>query len=264
MNEFNSPEIKYLGWSGFHIHTPSGENIFIDPPKGTIFPKTELIIFITHGHPEHIGGTLNFLRDPSTDQKLTIISSKKISSYLREKCKKNNITFVNTHNYDQRVLSPYLSFKSFNWTHMPLLPPGILASLRHILKMIKGFRLAWKIIRKSLNGPLGSGGYLGYILDLKSGPNIIIYGEGLHRHSSLQDVINIGKISPGSTLFVAAEPEDVEILPDLIKASGACSAILYEPHRPWRDIFELPHINLNKLKEVIIETGVDARVAKIL
>ncbi|NOZ42119.1 MAG: hypothetical protein GXP02_02990, partial [Alphaproteobacteria bacterium] len=62
---------------------------------------------------------------------------------------------------------------------------------------------------------------------------------------------------------VASEPEDFAELPRLIAASGADEAILYEPHRQWRDLFSLPHIDLKALQKAIEDTGISAKIAKV-
>ncbi len=254
-------KIDYLGWSGFHIHNHKDINVFIDPPRKTSFMNGENIIFISHGHPEHLGGTLDYVKDKSSQQPTTIIASKNVCSYLKHHCQRDYVNFINVRSLERRILTPTISFEAFKWSHMPLLPPGIGAALGHLWQLIKGYRTAWRIIKMSLGGPFGAGEMLGYVLKFKNDQNIIIYGEGLHRNCNLKDVKAIGDKAKGSTLLVAAEPEDSEELPDLINTSGAQRVILYEPHGLWRDIFKLPHIDLKALKNTLTKGGIKAEIA---
>lgn len=254
-------QMTYLGWSGFEFRSQEDSYVFIDPPKATVFPdKSAVTIFITHGHPEHLGGTLDYVRNEKTAKGTTIIASKTVCRYLAKECKRKNIDFVSVKPGQQSALVTDVSFEVFKWKHMPLLPPGFGAALRHIWHLLRGFRVAWRIISMSLRGPFGPGDMLGYLLRFSGGKNVIIYGEGLHRKCRIEDVAAIGGKSPGATLLVASEPEDSAELPQLVAASGAAQAILYEPHRPWRDIFKLPHVDMQALQKSILDTGVKAAI----
>ena len=171
--------------------------------------------------------------------------------------------FIKVEPGQKQDLAPGSSFEVFQWKHMPLLPPGLGAAARHIFHILRHFRAAWRIIRMSLNGPRGPGEMLGYLLRLPEGTNIIIYGEGLHRHSRIEDVATIGRKIPDATLMVATEPEDFAELPQLVVASGAARAVLYEPHRTWRDIFDLPHADLQALQKTMSAAGIPAKTSEL-
>lgn len=259
----NAPgwRIKYLGWSGFYIHNKNDVHIYIDPPKGTIFPPdVKIIIFITHGHPEHLGGTLDYLKKLTIDDRAKIIASKTIITYFRNVCKCLKPEFLEVEPGQKFLLGPNFSFDVFEWQHMPLLPPGFGIAVGHILKILKNFPEAWRIIKMSLKGPLGPGRMLGYTLRLQDNKNIIIYGEGLHRRSRIEDIATIGQRVPGATILVASEPEDAAQLPALIMKSGASDIYLYEPHRLWRDLFSLPHIDLKALKATLLSNGLNVTI----
>jgi len=256
-------QIIYLGWSGFHFHRHDEPHIFIDPPKGTCFPQdAEITIFITHGHPEHLGGSLSHVRAASEAKRTTIVASETVCRYLRQQCRRGMIEFIPVTSGQKLDLPHDISFEVFAWQHMPLLPPGLGAAVRHITHIIRRFPAAWRIIRMSLKGPSGAGDMLGYLLRLSGNKNIIIYGEGMHRRCRAGDVAAIGDKMPGATLLVASEPEDLGKLPELVLATGAFEAILYEPHRPWRDIFDLPHTDLKTLQKAVMNKGVLAKISE--
>ncbi len=255
-------QMTYLGWSGFQFNISENCHIFIDPPKGTVFSeKADIIIFITHGHPEHLGGTYDHVRTAGQGRDTTIIASRVVSGYLAKKCCRDGVNFITVKAGQKSTLPPDIAFEVFSWRHMPLLPPGFGAAVRHMVHILRGLPLAWRIIRMSLAGPRGAGDMLGYLLRLPGDRNIIIYGEGLHRHTHIGDVRAIGRTAPGATLLVATEPEDIAELPGLVVASGAACAILYEPHRPWRDMFELPHADLPALRKLLSDVGISAGIA---
>ena len=259
--------MDYLGWSGFHIyrpHYPENQHFFIDPPKGTSFPEEATItIFITHGHPEHLGGTLDYIKEVPTNQDANIIASTTVCQYLSGECMRSRVNFINVKPGQKYILVPDISFETFQWKHMPLLPPGLRAAAHHVFQILRRFRVAWRIIRMSLHGPKGPGEMLGYLLRLPENTNIIIYGEGLHRHSREEDVKAIGNKATDATIMVATEPEDFAELPQLVAASGAAQAVLYEPHRPWRDIFDLPHADLQALQKTMSAAGVTAKISAV-
>jgi len=259
MNE--SVKIDYLGWSGFSIEQKSGPKIFIDPPKGTSFEGEKIIILITHAHPEHLGGTLDHIRSTGCEKPTIIIASATVCAFFKKQCLNKHVEFITAQPLETLTAVKDCQITPFEWTHMPLLPPGFNAAIRHIWQIIKGYKHTLNILKMSLKGPIGAGTMLGYTLKLAD-QNIIIYGEGLHRHCKVEDVTKIGAIAPAATILVASEPEDINELPGLIYASGAFQAILYEPHRPWRDLFGLPRINLRSLQKQVADMGIHARIAK--
>lgn len=253
--------VAYLGWSGFHIRNSKNCHVFIDPPKRTSFPKdTAITIFITHGHPEHLGGTIDCIRQGGAELPITVIASETVCRYLSGECRRGAVDLIDVRPGQKQVLLSDIGFEVFQWQHMPLLPPGLGAAARHIFHILRRFPMAWRIIWMSMRGPKGPGEMLGYLLHLPDGKSIIIYGEGLHRHSRAEDVTAIGRKAHDATLMVASEPEDFSELPQLVAASGAARAILYEPHRLWRDIFDLPHADLQALQRAVSAKGIPTKI----
>ena len=169
-------KIDYLGWSGFQIKKNSGPNLFIDPPKGTEFPDDEIIILITHGHPEHLGGTIDHLSKSTSNHKTIIIATKPLCYYFKRRCIKSNVEFIYARTLETISPNPNYQITPFMWKHMPLLPPGIKNSIRHVWQLIKGYKHAFKILKMTLKGPNQIGDMLGYIVKLKD-KNIIKIGR---------------------------------------------------------------------------------------
>jgi hypothetical protein len=49
---------------------------------------------------------------------------------------------------------------------------------------------------------------------------------------------------PAATLLFAVEPEDAAAVPRWIETLAPSTVLLYEAHRPWRELFQLPYIDL--------------------
>jgi hypothetical protein len=252
--------ITYLGWSGFRIRAPGGARIFIDPPKGAQPPEGGTnIILLTHGHPEHLGGALCHLRHGTGAGRTVVVASPALCRYLAARDVARAADFLPAEAGGRLRLADGVDVEVFGWRHMPLLPPGPGAALRHIGRVLAHPRIAWRIVAMAATGP-GAGPLLGFRLRLENGAAVIAYGEGLHRRCALGEPAAIGRRAPGATLLVAAEPEDAHVLPDLIAASGAARALLYEPHAEWRDAFSMPRADLAALRRASESHSVAAHI----
>jgi len=240
------PEITYLGWSGFHMSGPGRSAVYIDPPKGTAFQDVPTVVFITHGHPEHLGGVLDLLRCGNASS-TTIVASGVVCRYLRRQCADPGVRF------EQVTVGSFFAdgtgvrAEVFAWRHMPLLPPGIKPACRHVWRLLRGWRKAMGIIRMMLAGPRRAGEMLGFVLSAGDNMPVIVYGEGLHRRTRLGEVRAVAGAFEQACLLVAVEPEDVAALPWLLRASAARFILLYEPHGNWRDGFGMPRADLRAL-----------------
>jgi hypothetical protein len=96
---------------------------------------------------------------------------------------------------------------------------------------------------------------LGFRIILPNGLTLLVYGEGLHRRTGRGGAQAIGTRLPAQLLLLAAEPEDVDVLPGLVNATGAAIVGLYQAHEKWREAFRLPCADLAALASEITEQG---------
>jgi len=248
----NRPELVlgYLGWSGFRIVFSDGTEFYIDPPKGTALPlDRETNILITHGHPEHIAGTLEYLCNPDRNARVLVAASAAICRYLRKRSTQNADHYQPC-KPQQHISISGLGIDIFKWRHMPLLPPGFKPALNHIKCLISHPLLAMSIIAAGLRGPLPFP-MIGFRIVPLEGPRVLVYGEGLHRLTSPTNTHRIGIDLPADILLVAVEPEDINVLPDLVNKTGITTIGLYEAHRDWREAFDMPYADLEALASVL-------------
>ncbi len=249
MNNKSELTLTHLGWSGFRIVFPEGTELYIDPPRGTVLPlDQETNFLITHGHPEHVAGTLAHICDPARSARMQVIASAAVCRYLRKRSQ--HADHFQPCKPQQRVSISGLDIDIFKWRHMPLLPPGLKASLNHIRGLVSHPGLALKIITAGLRGPLPFP-MLGFRIVSPQGSRVLVYGEGLHRLTDRAGARQIGIDLPAEILLVAVEPEDLDILPDLLNTIGTPAIGLYEAHRGWREAFGMPCADLDALASVL-------------
>ncbi len=89
MKKRSSPlRLTWLGHSAFHLLTPGGKSVLIDPwvhnpraPKETPMLRTVDLILITHGHNDHIGDTLEIVRSTGA----TVVAIYEVATFLTRK-----------------------------------------------------------------------------------------------------------------------------------------------------------------------------------
>ncbi|MDE3132299.1 MAG: hypothetical protein KGL16_14205, partial [Acidobacteriota bacterium] len=59
------------------------------------------------------------------------------------------------------------------------------------------------------------------------------------------EVAAVAERLPAETLLFAVEPEDVDAIPRWVEMLRPQTAVVYEAHRPWRELFRLPHLELD-------------------
>ncbi len=86
--KMSGPVLTWLGHSAFHVRTPGGKAILIDPwisnPRApqavSAFTRPEYIL-VTHGHGDHLGETISLARS----SKATVLAMYEIITYLTKK-----------------------------------------------------------------------------------------------------------------------------------------------------------------------------------
>ncbi len=253
MSDVSDLQLHYLGWSGFWIVCPGGAELYIDPPPDYSLPlDRETHVLITHGHPEHIAAALEHLCKPAR-KACHVAASPRICRYMRRRSDNAADQFTICE-AQQRINFAGLGIDIFQWQHMPLLPPGIRPALHHIKSLISHPALALRIIVAGLRGPL-PWPMLGFRIEIPDAPAVLVYGEGLHRHTGQANARRVASCFPAQVLLVAVEPEDTDMLPELIDAIGAKTVGLYQAHEQWRLGFSLPCADLDALASVLEEHG---------
>lgn len=261
MSDADATRLVWLGWSGFRIDGPGGAALYIDPPAGTTFaPDRAAYILITHGHPEHVEGTLAHLRDPARRQPVEVAAGAGVCRHLRRHAR---------HPADRlRVCAPQEHFglagfgvDVFAWHHMPLLPPGLGPKLAHLRALASRPVRALRIVLDGIRGPWPFP-MLGFRIASPAGQRLLVYGEGLHRMADAEVVAAVGRSLPADVLLAAVEPEDIGALPELIARAGAPQVALYEAHRPWREGFDMPLADLDALAATLARAGRNVRVLR--
>ncbi len=242
-------DVHYFGWSGValqHGEMLIGFDLFGEAVTWDTLPDVaEIILCVTHGHPEHCGSLRQLLSD--RDARLDwvhVVSSPTVIDHVTRGVqiptdqlhpieKNGTVTINQTH------------ITAFEWKHMPLLPPGldrkidyVAHVLRHPLELA---RIGTSGLRLPMNAPM-----LGYHVALEDGPRVLNYAEGVHRLTDQREVEAIARQYPSDMLMFAVEPEDVEVIPRWIELLSPSTVILYEAHRPWREMFGLPYVDLEE------------------
>jgi hypothetical protein len=253
-------EVEYLGWSGLRMSGPCGD-IWIDPPEGTPFPLDRMVnVLITHGHPEHVGGSLAHLRNPARSGAVRGAAAEPVCRYLSRHATRADDRF-DACAPGQRFDMAGFAIDVFEWKHMPLLPPGIGPALHHLTMIATRPRLAARIVIAALRGPWPFP-MLGFRLAAPGCPRVLVYGEGLHRCSSGAELERIRAVVPADLLLAAVEPEDTDVLPELFRRLGAPAVGLYEAHRPWREAFGMPLADLDALAATVARGGMRAMILR--
>lgn len=250
--------ISYLGWSGFRIDRQDGVPIFIDPDARAELPLGRpLVILLTHGHPEHLGGTRAYLERAGNGADATIFASTAICRHLARRSKAGRLKFKPVCPGMRLEADGGVSITVFQWQHLPLLPYGFGPAVRHVAQLLSNPQLALRIAWAGLTGPR-PGPMLGFQIGFGDG-DVVAYGEGLHRFCKPRR----GDGPQDRTILLAGiEPGDESAVPDLIRECGVRSAILYEPHAKWRDAFRMPQADLASVRDSLMSLAVSATIAR--
>ncbi len=239
-------EIQYFGWSGItlrHGETVVGFDLFGEAVTWDALPDAaEIILCVTHGHPEHCGSLRRFLSTGGARLDRThIVSSQPVIDHVTHGL--NHAANAHPLTSGAPVAIDGVLVSSFEWKHMPLLPPGMRAKtsyVTHVLsRPIEFARVASSGLRLPMSAPM-----LGFHVVFADGPRVLNYAEGMHRLTNPREVEATAQRLPADVLLFAVEPEDVEVIPRWIEILSPSMVILYEAHRPWRETFRLPYVDL--------------------
>lgn len=243
-------QIRYYGWSGvtlLHANTLVGFDLFGDTVTWKTLDQADTRLFcVTHGHPEHCGSLRSLLAAPEGRNYLAsthLVSSAPVVDYLtrgRTLPPDNGCRLAD----GESVAIGGVRVKTFSWKHMPLLPPGLRPKLEyatHLLSRPVDFvRIGLSGLTLPSQAPM-----LGFHLKFDDGTTVLNYAEGLHRLTDVRQVERTAHELAADILLCAVEPEDTESIPYWIEMLRPSRVFLYEAHRPWRECFDLPFVNLN-------------------
>lgn len=243
-------EIRYSGWSGVAL-VGAGGTVAVDPfgeaASWAALPEGDTVICLTHGHPEHCGSAHELLRraGPARLASTHLVSSPQVVRHVN---RGEWLGAGQVHALPPRRLVSVGSLRiaTFAWTHLPLLPPESLRAkaayatslLRH---PIEALRIGLAGVRLPMRAP-----YLGFHVTFADGRTVLNYAEGLHRLTDLGEVAAVAAELPAETLLLAVEPEDIDAIPRRLEILRPREVVLYEAHRPWRELFELPYLDLDR------------------
>ena len=242
-------EIRYFGWSGVtirHADTSVGFDLFGDEVTwDAVGDAATTILCLTHGHPEHCGSLRRLLSASDAHLHLArthLVSSPAVVEYITHG---GSFAQVNRHSLRnaEGVSIASTQVTTFTWKHMPLLPPGVRPKIEYITHLLSrpiGFvRISTSSIGLPIRAPT-----LGFHITFADGRTILNYAEGLHRLTDPREVESVARTLPVEVLLFAVEPEDVDVVPRWLKILRPATIFLYEAHRPWRELFRLPYIDL--------------------
>jgi hypothetical protein len=250
-------DVRYFDWSSITVQrqqTVIGFDLFGRAVTwAALDPAATKILCVTHGHPEHCGSLRSFLSAPAGRSGLAsthVISSPPVIDYVTAS---TGLTIDHAHCVaaNEAVSINGTRITAFEWKHMPLLPPGPRAKasfFAHVLlHPISLMRIGVSGLRLPMNAPM-----LGFHVKFADGFSVLNYSEGLHR---LTDPLEVESIArhwlPADVLLFAVEPDDVEVLPRWLEILQPKSVVIYEAHRPWREIFHLPSVELLAYSQVL-------------
>ncbi len=244
-------KIQYHNWSGItlkHADTLVGFDLFGEGVTWDLLNEAPTVILcLTHGHPEHAGSLQAFLEAPEARPYLAnihLISSADVIQHIN---RRNVLAPENVHPVEdgESVTIAGVKLTGFIWVHMPLLPPGLREKLTYIVQLLLHpldlVRIGTQGLLLPMNAP-----QLGFHVAYPDGTTVLNYSEGVHRLTKADEVARVAHNLPADMLFFAVEPDDVDAIPRWVEMLNPKEVYIYEAHRPWRDTFHLPFIDVNK------------------
>lgn len=244
------PEIRYFGWSGIAL-VGAGGVVLVDPfgeaARWDGLPAGTTVVCLTHGHPEHCGSARALLAGagPGRLASTHLVSSPQVTRHVARGRAPDGAR-IHPVAANRRLALDSLRISTFAWSHLPLLPPESLRAkaeyaaclLRH---PVEAARIGLAGARLPLRAP-----YLGFHVTFADGRTVLDYAEGLHRLTDPEEVAAVADRHAAQTLLFAVEPEDVAAIPGWLEILRPPEVVIYEAHRPWRELFGLPYVDLDR------------------
>ncbi|MCC6614140.1 MAG: MBL fold metallo-hydrolase [Anaerolineae bacterium] len=244
-------QIHYFGWSGIvlrNANTLIGFDLFGDAVTWDALKGNQVMVFcLTHGHPEHAGSLRAFLEASEARPYISNIHLISSPDVLQHVNRHGILAPENVHNVQagESVTIEGVKVTTFTWVHMPLLPPGLRPKVEYIFQLILHpidlIRIGMLGLSLPMNAP-----QLGFHITYPDGMTVLNYSEGVHRLTNPGEVEQVSRSLPADKLLFAVEPDDAEAIPRWVEMLAPKAVYVYEAHRPWRDLFHLPFIDLNE------------------
>lgn len=256
--------LRYQGWSGLFVAPrvdPKAPELVFDPAPDEELPERELVVLLTHGHPEHIQGAIAHLarRDRAP---ITIVASAALCRYVMKHAPERGDRFVPVAPGEEVRVSGW-TLRVFAWDHLPLLPRGPLKAARYVLKLMKRPSGLAKIVLGGVSGPPHEP-MLGYsVREDAESSWLVHYGEGMHRETRPEELARVLGQGDVDALVFGVEPEDAEALPELLcgkRIENVRHLVAFEPHRPWRAGFGLSQLDGSSFVRALGGGDADARL----
>lgn len=246
-------EVRYFGWSGIAVShqgltvgfdLPADAASFVDERAG----EGEMALCVTHGHPDHCAGLRALLAAGrrSADEPV-LVGPAAVVEYGARSGEYSSDRLRSVEPGDETSIGGG-TVTAFEWQHLPVLPPGLSPKLSYLRKLLGRPGEVVRIAASGAGLPVRST-TLGFHIRFSDGHTVLNYAEGLHHRTAPDEVAEVSNRLSAEVLLLAVEPEGVEAIPRWIAILEPEVALLYEAHRPWREIFDLPELDLDGYRE---------------
>lgn len=247
-------QIQYFGWSAIAVRNGGVQIGFDlygeDVSWGALDATLPKLFCLTHGHPEHAGSLQSFLESPEARPHLPNVHLISSADVIRHINRNGILPPENVHPVSEGdcVTVAGVRVTVFRWIHMPLLPPGLREKAEYIFQLfthpVQLIRIGMLGLSLPMNAP-----QLGFHIAYPDGTSALNYSEGMHRLTHAAEVKSVARKHPADTLLFAVEPDDTEAIPHWVELLDPKDVYIYEAHRPWRDMFHLPFIDLDNFAQ---------------
>ena len=240
-------EVRYHGWSGVEL---VGEEVRIgfDLPYEAVEEWTRIdapaALCVTHGHPDHCGLLTRLERREETDLGFDLVAPKVVAERFRHLWAGGPNRVRHSGFGDYGEVGP-VTIERFYWQHLPLVPAEPGRAARFASRLLAHPVELLKIGRAALQLPLSSPMH-GYVVEWPEGPTVVNYAEGLHDETTEGELEYVAETWEPDVVLAAVEPEHAVAVRRCLDRLDPREAYLYEAHRPWRETFGLPLVDLEE------------------